>query len=99
MFDRYVQVSSTKRSRIQRICRRWPVSRLALFGSRARGTARRSSDYDLVVDFQKHYAPTLFDLGELQSELAEALEAPVDLLTSGAAQDILKNAQVLFERN
>jgi predicted nucleotidyltransferase len=94
-------LSHTKRSHVERICRRWPVARLALFGSHARGTARPTSDYDLVVDFERDYAPTLFDLGGLQSELTAALGAPVDLLTrhSAVSKDFLKDAQILFERN
>jgi len=96
-----MQVSPAKRSHIRRICKRWPIARLALFGSRARGTARSTSDYDFVVDFQQDYAPTLFDLGGLQSELTAALGAPVDLIFGQTVRshNFLKDAQVLFERN
>ena len=54
---------------------------LRVFGSVTRGTAKPSSDVDLLVDTLP--GATLFDLGALQVELEELLGTRVDLLTPG----------------
>jgi hypothetical protein len=52
-----------------------------VFGSVLHGTDQDGSDLDLLVDALP--GTTLFDLGNLQSELEELLGVPVDLLTPG----------------
>lgn len=55
------------------------ISHLALFGSRARGTARPDSDVDLLVDI----APgrfSLIDLVGAEQEIAHDLTLPVSLV-------------------
>jgi predicted nucleotidyltransferase len=88
-------------SALQAVCRRYPIAKLRLFGSRARGTGTRHSDYDLIVDFAPGYQPTLLSLGGLQSELSKVFDAPVDLLcnSENLSRTFLKDAKTLFERN
>jgi predicted nucleotidyltransferase len=88
-------------SALQSVCRRYPIAKLRLFGSRARGTAKRNSDYDLLVDFTPDHQPTLLSLGGLQSELSKVFDAPVDLLCNSPSlpRKFTKDAKVLFERN
>ena len=62
--------------------RRFPITRLALFGSTARNTAKSDSDVDLLVDFDgpataKHFFGVQFYLEDL-------LGCPVDLVTEKA---------------
>jgi len=85
---------------IRSLCRRHPVAKLRLFGSRARGTAKPNSDYDFLVDFTPDTQPTLLTLGSLQSELSKLLDAPVDLLANSKtlSKSFLKDAKTLFER-
>jgi len=53
------------------------VRQLAVFGSVARGEARPDSDVDLLVEFDQPQG--LFAMARLQRQLAEGLDAPVDL--------------------
>jgi len=57
---------------------RWGVTRLAVFGSVARGEADLSSDVDLVVDFDR---PIGLRFMELCNYLEESLGRRVDVLT------------------
>lgn len=55
------------------------ITHLALFGSRARGTARPDSDVDLLIDI----APGRFSLVDLvgaEREIARHLDLPVSLV-------------------
>lgn len=57
-----------------------------LFGSQARGTARRESDVDVAVLFARDPAPTLIGAGsDLAAELEHALGRPVDLVVLNRA--------------
>ncbi|MEH8019083.1 nucleotidyltransferase family protein [Rheinheimera muenzenbergensis] len=61
-----------------------------IFGSVAIAKDTDNSDLDLLVDALP--GATLFDLGELQISLEEALGVPVDLLTPGDLPDKLRSA-------
>jgi len=58
------------------------VSKLWLFGSYARGTARQRSDVDLLVEFE--HVPTLFRFIELEQNLSDLFGVKVDLVMKTA---------------
>jgi len=55
------------------------IRRMAVFGSRAHGTARQGSDVDLIVDFIK--TPGMIGFVGTKNRLEEYLGKPVDLIT------------------
>jgi len=61
------------------VCRRNDVSMVGVFGSMARGQAKKNSDIDLIVRFSKR--KSLLAMVRLERELAETLGRKVDLLT------------------
>lgn len=69
------------------IARRYPVERVVLFGSRARGDHRPDSDVDLHVTWDytdKRFGG--FAIGGLYNDLEEALGVGVDLVTRSLDQ-------------
>lgn len=60
-----------------------------IFGSYARREAKRGSDVDLLVRFNK--PKSLFNIVSLQRELSEALNKKVDLVTEGALSPYIKD--------
>jgi len=63
------------------LSRRYPIKRLALFGSWARGDAREDSDVDVLVDVDPSIGMGFIDLAE---ELERALGRHVDLVSRRA---------------
>ena len=57
------------------------VTSIAIFGSRARGSARFGSDVDLLVGLQ---GPVGWEIVDLHQYLEQLLGTEVDLLTEGA---------------
>jgi predicted nucleotidyltransferase len=55
------------------------VAHLHIFGSTARDEASPLSDVDLLVEFDSSRRQTLVSVGNLQSRLADILNAKVDL--------------------
>ncbi len=90
------------KSIVSPIASRHNVDQVYLFGSYARGTASGASDVDLCVDASK--LTGLFSLGALYSDLEEALEKKLDLVTIRSLQynrdeqfvDNLKRERVLI---
>lgn len=68
------------------LCRKHHISRLSLFGSVLKGTARQDRDIDLLVEFEAGRKPGLVGLAGIEIELAALLGGRrVDLRT---AQDL-----------
>jgi len=65
---------------IREFCRRWKIVEFALFGSVLREDFRADSDVDVLVTFAPDAKISLFDLGDIEDELAEILGRKVDLV-------------------
>lgn len=85
---RAVQLPFTRQT-IAPIARRHGISTLGVFGSYARGEARKASDVDLLVTFKKR--KTFFDLAKIQEDLEGAIGKRVDLLTPGALSPYMRD--------
>ncbi len=80
-------VSEIKRTCVP-ILRRSGVRKSELFGSFARGDAKRSSDVDLLVEFAPR--TSLLDVIELRDDLRVALGRDVDLVSYRAVSPRLR---------
>lgn len=89
-------ILSVDRDALARVCARYHVTELSLFGSAARGSLRPESDVDLLVVFEEGALVTLFTLIDLQTELSELLRRRVDLVPKGGLKSTLK-PEVLAE--
>lgn len=83
------------------LCRRHGIRRLAVFGSRLKGTARPDSDLDLLVEFEPDRVPGLLGLSGIELELTEMLGVKVDLRTAQELSpyfrdEVMNQAQVAY---
>ncbi|HEY3282281.1 MAG TPA: nucleotidyltransferase family protein [Armatimonadota bacterium] len=90
---------------LARLCRRWGIRELRLFGSALREDFGPESDIDLLVEFGPDPPISLLDHIQVQEELASLLGRKVDLVTRQAVegsrnpirrQEILSTAEVLY---
>ena len=58
------------------------IKSLGIFGSYAKGTSKRSSDLDLLVEFET--VPTMFEFVRLERHLSTILGVKVDLVMKSA---------------
>jgi len=73
--------------RIAEFCRRWKISRLAVFGSALRGKLRADSDIDLLVTFASDADWSMFDHYRMEDELVKILGREVDLVSKKAIEE------------
>jgi uncharacterized protein len=71
--------------RLAPYCREHDITQLELFGSVARGEARRGSDVDLIATLKEH--PGL-RIVEIEQGMADLLGVRVNLLTREAADEM-----------
>jgi len=79
-------ILATLREQRKVLGRRYPIQRLALFGSWARGDAREDSDVDVLVEVDPSIGLRFVDLGD---ELEKALGRRVDLVSRRAIKPSL----------
>jgi predicted nucleotidyltransferase len=73
--------------RIEQFCRRWKISRLAVFGSAVEGKLRSDSDIDLLVTFWPDADWTMFDHFSMEDELTQLFGREVDLVSVRALEE------------
>jgi predicted nucleotidyltransferase len=94
---------SFDRDALAALCRRRRISRLSLYGSVLKGSARPDSDVDFLVEFERGAAPSLFDLAEIEQELSALLGGRrVDVRTAEDLSryfrdEVVREAQVQYE--
>lgn len=75
---------------ILRLADRHGARQIRVFGSRARGAGRSSSDLDLLVCLDD--GRTLFDLSVLRDALANLVGCPVDIVTEAGLSPYLRDS-------
>lgn len=81
--------------RLRKVCERFGVTRLEVFGSVARGTDRSDSDVDVLYTL----APGTrigWEIEDLAAELQEILQRPVDLVSRRSLNERIRD-DVLHE--
>ena len=88
------------RNRIAPIAQQYGVQSVSLFGSYSKGTATDDSDIDLKIE--KGKLKSLFQICGFRLAVEDALERPVDLVTSESSDrdflDMIAKDEVLLYR-
>lgn len=79
------QILNTLREQRRLLGQRYPIQRLALFGSWARGDAQEKSDIDILVEVDPSIGIRFVELAE---ELERALGRNVDLVSRRAIKPV-----------
>lgn len=93
--------TQTIKKQILPILKRQGVIRAALFGSGARGEARKNSDIDLLIKIKEN--KSLLDIVRLKLELERKLGRKVDLVEYSAIRPsikdrVLNEQKVIYEK-
>ena len=90
-------------AKIKRLCRKYGITRLSLFGSAARGDMTPDSDIDLMVEFASDSPVSLFDIPIMQEGFSSLFGGrKVDIATPEILENpyrraaILRDAKVLY---
>jgi len=78
------QLLRTLRDHLPELREQYGVKSLAVFGSYVTGRRRKSSDLDLLVEFDEGTRMTFFRFVRLEQHLSKLLDAKVDLVMKSA---------------
>ena len=76
------EISQVLKASMPEIKERYKVKSLGIFGSYVRKEAKKSSDLDILVEFDQ--APSLLEFIRMEDELSEKLGIKVDLVLKRA---------------
>jgi len=71
---------------IERLCRKWRIVRLELFGSALRADFRHDSDIDLLATFEEGIFWSAFRLHQAEQEFSQLFGRKVDLISRRALE-------------
>jgi predicted nucleotidyltransferase len=95
------QITRGNDIRVDDICEKHGIGYLGLFGSMARGEARKDSDVDLLVRFDDNTNIGLFELDQVQRDLEMRFGRRVDLVTKlnkYIEPEAMKDLKTIYER-
>lgn len=75
------RITETLRRHLPKLRTRFRVRSFGLFGSYVRGTSRKGSDLDVLVEFVEE--PSLFEFIDLETHLSALVGLKVDLVMKG----------------
>jgi len=95
------RIRSIIRESVEHSPHRDRVKKIALFGSYLKGTQKKTSDIDLLVEFSKPIS--LFELDDFERSISRRFHKKVDLLTPASLSvyfrdKVLKEAKKVYER-
>ena len=73
--------------KLMQILKKHGAKKIKIFGSYARGEAKKGSDLDIIVEFDKR--KTLLELVGIEQELEDQLGIKIDLLTEDSISPYL----------
>ncbi len=93
--------------KIAQFCQKWNIIELALFGSVLNDCFHSDSDLDILVRLDSNARQGLLTLAKIKHQLEASIGREVDIVTFESVensenwirrQEILKNAQVIYEQ-
>lgn len=78
--------------KIADFCRRHHIRRLSIFGSVLREDFRPDSDADVLIEFEPEAQVGFIALSQMQRELSELLQRPVDLVPREGLKPLIREA-------
>ncbi|MTF39291.1 nucleotidyltransferase domain-containing protein [Cyanobacterium aponinum UTEX 3222] len=100
-----INIDKIPQDKLEKICQKWLVKELALFGSILTNKFNENSDIDVLVTFDDSAMWSLFDIVRLKNELKNLFKQEVDLVEKSALSnpfiryEIINNPQILYESN
>lgn len=83
---------------LEGFCRKWKIRELSLFGSVLRGDFGEDSDVDVLVEFAPGHGWGLYDVIDMEEELAALFGRRVDLVMKGGLRNPIRRREILKTR-
>jgi predicted nucleotidyltransferase len=75
---------------VVRLCEKYSINELSIFGSSIRDDFSQNSDVDILVSFVKTSEITLFDIMDIEKEFSQLLKREVDIVEKEALKNPIR---------
>jgi predicted nucleotidyltransferase len=83
---------------IVRLCEKYRIIELSIFGSSLREDFTENSDIDILVSFRLDSKITLFDMMELENEFSQLVNREVDIVEKESLKNPIRKNSILSTR-
>jgi len=80
---------------VKRICQKYKIIELAIFGSSLREDFSKDSDIDFLVSFHKKAQLSLFDVMDVEDEFANLLKREVQIVEKEGLKNTHRREKIL----
>jgi len=81
-----------------KLCEKYFVVELSIFGSSLRDDFTQNSDVDILVSFEQNSKVTLFDIIELENEFSKLLNRKADIVEKESLKNPIRKNKILAAR-
>ena len=81
-----------------KLCKKYYVVELSIFGSSLRDDFNENSDVDILVSFERNSNITLFDIIEIENEFTKLLNRKVDVVERESLKNPIRKNKILSTR-
>ena len=81
-----------------RLCKKYFITELSIFGSSIRDDFAQNSDVDILVSFEENSKITLYDIMELEKEFSQLLSRKVDIVEKESLKNPIRKNMILSTR-
>jgi len=79
------------REELDKICKKYSIRELSVFGSYANGNYTEDSDLDILVDFKSLEGKSLIDYSKISYSLSDLFGKKVDLVMKSGLKKLIKD--------
>ena len=83
---------------VVRLCKKYYITELSIFGSSIRDDFAQNSDIDILVSFKQDSKITLFDIIELENEFSKLVNREVDIVEKEGLKNPIRKNKILSTR-
>jgi len=83
---------------IIRLCKKYCIIELSVFGSSIRDDFSQNSDVDILVSFEQNSNISLFDIIQLEDEFSKLLKRKVDIVEKESLRNPIRKNKILSTR-
>jgi predicted nucleotidyltransferase len=83
---------------IEKICKKYHINELSIFGSSIRNDFNADSDIDILVSFNNNSNINLFDIMNLEKEFSQLLKREIDIVEKEALKNPIRRERILLTR-
>ena len=85
-------------SNMVKLCKKYSIIELSIFGSSIRDDFSKDSDVDILVSFDRKSQISLFDIIELENEFSQLLNRDVDIVEKESLKNPIRKEKILSTR-